>query len=173
VREALYSTLGDAVEGARVLDLFAGTGANGLEALSRGASFARFVERDGGTRRVLASNVEALGVGDEAEVHGGDALAPRARELPQRLVAEPEAAEADARRWVDLALIDPPYPVWKELEQRRRVLAALADLLARYAAPGAVLVLHTHPRDLAERELRFASSIEARDYNNSRLWYLR
>ncbi|MEZ6014844.1 MAG: RsmD family RNA methyltransferase [Planctomycetota bacterium] len=171
VREALFSTLGEAVDGAQVLDLYSGTGSLGLEALSRGASFVRFVERDAATRRVLAENVALLDVGGEAEVLVGDALAVRARETPARFL-EPEGG-ADAARWVDLALIDPPYPHWKELAQRKAILATLEDLLARRARPGATLVLHTHPRDVAERELRFAASAEARDYNNSRLWYLR
>lgn len=180
VREALFSTLGDKVEGARVLDLFAGTGSFGLEALSRGASFARFIERDTATRRVLAENVEALGVGVEVEVQGGDALAVRARETPGRFTEDPPeegaapapSVEPTAERWIDLALVDPPYPLWKELAQRQRILAALTDMVTRRAAPGAVIVLHTHPRDVAERELHFAAHAEARDYNNSRLWYL-
>ena len=69
VREALFSVLGDAVAGARVLDLFAGTGAWGIEAWSRGASAATWVERDRRVYRVLAENVAAL-CGDE----GGEAL---------------------------------------------------------------------------------------------------
>ena len=60
VREALFSTLGDQVEGARVLDLFAGTGSLGLEALSRGAKEARFVERDRRALERLADNVQTL-----------------------------------------------------------------------------------------------------------------
>jgi 16S rRNA G966 N2-methylase RsmD len=188
VREAMFSTLGDRVDGARVLDLFAGTGACGIEALSRGASFARFVERDAETRGELQANVQLLEICGESEVLGGDALGLRARQTPARF-AEPEpraAAPADAAdtaetadtahtpdtRWVDIGLIDPPYPLWKELAQRKRILATLAELLSQYTRPGAVLVLHSHPRDVAERELRFAQTIDARDYNNSRLWYL-
>lgn len=176
----MFSTLGAKVDDARVLDLFAGTGACGIEALSRGASFARFVERDGETRRALIDNVQLLEISGESEVLGGDALAPRAREAPARFVeaeAGTEAGAADGAaavptRWLDVALIDPPYPQWKELAQRKRILATLEDLLKVHARPGAVLVLHSHPRDVAERELRFATSIDARDYNNSRLWYL-
>lgn len=186
----MFSTLGAKVDDARVLDLFAGTGACGIEALSRGAQFARFVERDGETRRALMDNVQLLEIGGESEVLGGDALALRAREAPARFVegeAEPRAASESPAgsnlgsipgaapaptRWLDIGLIDPPYPLWKELAQRKKILATLEDLLKRHTLPGAVLVLHSHPRDVAERELRFAQSIDARDYNNSRLWYL-
>lgn len=176
VREALFSTLGEKVEGARVLDLFAGTGACGLEALSRGASFVRLVERDAETRRALQANVELLQVSGEVEVLGGDALAERAREVPARFAEDQDTRElTDAiavGRWLDFALVDPPYPAWKELAQRKKILATLEDLLLHRARPGAVIVLHTHPRDVAERELRFAASLDARDYNNSRLWYI-
>lgn len=168
----MFSTLGAHVDGARVLDLYAGTGACGIEALSRGASFARFVERDAETRRTLVENVQLLDVCAESEVLGCDALSPRAREAPARLRSEEPEGAASPGPWLDLALIDPPYPSWKELAQRRRILATLEDLLLHHARPGAVVVLHSHPRDVAERELRFARSIEARDYNNSRLWYL-
>lgn len=176
----MFSTLGEKVDGARVLDLFAGTGACGIEALSRGASFARFVERDAETRRELLANVQLLDIGGESEVLGGDALGVRARETPARfLELEPEAepgstavAEGTTTQWIDIGLIDPPYPLWKELAQRKKILATLEELLKQCARPGAVLVLHSHPRDVAERELRFAQGIDARDYNNSRLWYL-
>ncbi len=178
----MFSTLGAKVDDARVLDLFAGTGACGIEALSRGALFARFVERDAETRRALMDNVQLLEIGGESEVLGGDALAQRAREAPARFVeAEAESAAGQEvpsgaapapTRWLDIGLIDPPYPLWKELAQRKKILATLEDLLKRHALPGAVLVLHSHPRDVAERELRFAQAIDARDYNNSRLWYL-
>ena len=72
MREALFSILGDRVEGAAVLDLFAGSGALGLEALSRGAASATFVEQRTGRERVLRANVETLGA--EAEIVRADAL---------------------------------------------------------------------------------------------------
>src|SRR5580704_10651585 len=75
VREALFSMLGE-IDGARVLDLFAGSGALGIEALSRGAAHAVFVERDAGAAAVLRENLRALGVGPEqAELRRADARA--------------------------------------------------------------------------------------------------
>ena len=74
VREAWMSILGEALDGARVLDLFAGSGALGLEALSRGAGSATFVELNPPSLKALESNIAALGVGDRVTVHRGDAI---------------------------------------------------------------------------------------------------
>lgn len=94
IREAWMATLGLAVEEARVLDLFAGSGALGLEALSRGAREVVFVERARGALRVLEANIERLGAADACRVIRADAL-DYARGL------EPDS--------FDLALADPPY----------------------------------------------------------------
>ncbi len=94
VREAWMSILGEAVQGARVLDLYAGSGALGLEALSRGAASAEFVELNAPSLEALRANMDALGVGARARVHRGDALRFAGR-------LEPGA--------YDLAFADPPY----------------------------------------------------------------
>jgi 16S rRNA (guanine966-N2)-methyltransferase len=88
------SAMGGSVVGASVLDLFAGSGALGLEALSRGADRVVFVERARGALAALASNIDQLGAGEACRVVRGDALA---------FVADLEAAS------YDLALADPPY----------------------------------------------------------------
>jgi 16S rRNA (guanine966-N2)-methyltransferase len=96
VREALFSMLG-AVRCADVLDLFAGTGALGIEALSRGAGKAVFVERDADALASLATNLESLGIGrEEGEVRRGDAFGALG------------AARARQETY-DLVFIDPPY----------------------------------------------------------------
>lgn len=96
VREALFSILGP-LAGLRVLDLFAGTGALGLEALSRGAEHATFVERDRRALAALRHNLEALGVpADAARVHPRDAAAFLR-----------DAVRRDDK--YDLVLLDPPY----------------------------------------------------------------
>ncbi|MEO7985581.1 MAG: 16S rRNA (guanine(966)-N(2))-methyltransferase RsmD [Gemmatimonadales bacterium] len=94
VREAWMSILGDTLAGARVLDLYAGSGALGLEALSRGAGSAAFVELNPPSLTALRSNIEALGVQPKATVHRGDALR--------------FAGALDAGAF-DLAFADPPY----------------------------------------------------------------
>jgi len=94
VREAWMSILADAIPGARVLDLYAGSGALGLEALSRGAVTATFVELNPLSLRALQANVAALGVADRVTVHRGDAL--------RYVEGLPPGA-------FDVALADPPY----------------------------------------------------------------
>jgi 16S rRNA (guanine966-N2)-methyltransferase len=94
VREAWMSILADAIPGARVLDLYAGSGALGLEALSRGAASATFVELNPPSLRALQANITALGVGERVTVHRGDAL------------RYAEGLEAGA---FDVVLADPPY----------------------------------------------------------------
>ena len=91
VREAVFSMLNslDAIDGATVVDLFAGSGAMGIEALSRGAARAVFVESDAAAIRVIDANLEATGLSDRAAVRRADA-----------------ATFSEA---VDVAFIDPPY----------------------------------------------------------------
>ncbi|HKQ68853.1 MAG TPA: 16S rRNA (guanine(966)-N(2))-methyltransferase RsmD [Polyangiaceae bacterium] len=95
VREALFSILGD-IEGARVLDLFAGTGALGIEALSRGASRATFVEAKGTALRALRTNIGALGLANQATV------------LPLRVERALSTASWGEGAF-DLIFMDPPY----------------------------------------------------------------
>lgn len=94
VREAWMSILQPDIPGSRVLDLYAGSGALGLEALSRGAEWTDFVENHPATLRVLKKNIEALEPGDMFAVHRADAF-----KFAQRL--EPHS--------YDLAFADPPY----------------------------------------------------------------
>lgn len=96
VREALFSILGGSVEDARVLDLYAGTGALALEALSRGARSAMCVERSAGALRALERNVRELGLGQRVTIERGDALA-----YARRLRGETDR--------FDLVFCDPPY----------------------------------------------------------------
>jgi 16S rRNA (guanine966-N2)-methyltransferase len=132
VREALFSILGERVRDARVLDLFAGSGALGIEALSRGAAEATFVDKAPAAIRAVAANLEALG-------------------------ADGTVVRADARRFLggasrsgrsyDLVFLDPPY----------RLDAALASALpaavAAVLAPGATVVSESDRRAPLEIDL--------------------
>jgi 16S rRNA (guanine966-N2)-methyltransferase len=93
VRESVFNALGslDLVRDARVADLFAGSGAVGIEALSRGAAHCTFIERDRAALRVLRHNLDRLGLGDRSTVVPGDAMV-MSRGLD-----------------VDIVLADPPY----------------------------------------------------------------
>jgi 16S rRNA (guanine966-N2)-methyltransferase len=120
VREALFSILGD-VSGARVLDLFCGTGALAIEALSRGAATATLVDR---RPRAARENVEALGLGERATVVGGDGVRFLRR-------AEPGS--------FDLVLCDPPYRL------ADRLAAELVQLIPSALAEGGRVVAETSP----------------------------
>lgn len=131
VREALFSMLGG-LEGIIALDLFAGTGALGIEALSRGAERVVFVERDQAAVQALRANLASLAlVAPEAEVRVGDALAA--------LRAARRAAET-----YDLVFVDPPY------EQTRELGAELSVLLPALLAPDARVVVESDRRMPAE-----------------------
>lgn len=110
VRETLFNWLAAATPGARVLDLFAGTGALGLEALSRGAATALFVERDRQVARSLEENLETLRAMPRGRVHATDALA---------FLAAGPCSEAP----FSLVFLDPPFrqdlaePCCERLEQ--------------------------------------------------------
>lgn len=124
VREAVFARLPD-LEGARVLDLFAGSGALGIEAISRGAASVVFVERSATAVPVIRANVDALGIAGEARILRGDAVA-----VLRRLGRSHER--------FDLVFLDPP---WAEPEEPERTLRALAG--AGVLAPDALLVVET------------------------------
>jgi 16S rRNA (guanine966-N2)-methyltransferase len=94
VREAWMNIISLDLPHARVVDLFAGSGALGLEALSRGAASADFIEKDPRSLRSLKANIEALGASDTASVKRGDAIT---------------FAESLVERSYDVAFADPPY----------------------------------------------------------------
>lgn len=117
-KEAVFSGLGTVVRDAVVLDLYAGSGALGLEALSRGAAAATFVEWGREARKALADNLRAVGL-------GGDVVAAKVEDYLVRLGPR-----------VDLAFVDPPYAL--PLPSVEQVLGLLMPRLAA----GAVVVVH-------------------------------
>ena len=125
VRENSFNLIGP-VDGATVLDLFAGSGAMGIEALSRGAERATFVENDVKTTHVIQENLEKLRL-DGARVVREDAV----RAL---------ATEASAGRKYDLVLVDPPYDLYDELQP------ALARYLPDVLTDDGVVVVETTAR---------------------------
>jgi len=125
VRESVFNILAHGIEdfsiaGARVIDLFAGTGALGLEALSRGASYCLFVEESAEARALIRRNVEAFGLTGETRIFRRDAT---------------DLGPAGNMDGYDLAFLDPPYG--KGLGDK-----ALAILVAGlWLKPGAIAVL--------------------------------
>jgi len=124
LREALFNILthaySDPVAGARVLDLFAGTGALGIEAISRGAAFALFIDNGAEARALLRNNVETLALGGVSKVYRRDAT---------------DLGPAHPMQPFSLAFLDPPYG--KGLAEK--ALASLRD--GGWLAPGALVVV--------------------------------
>lgn len=126
LRETLFNILAPRIEDARVLDGFAGTGAVGVEALSRGARHVTFVERDRRAAALVAANLARCGVERGYTIECGDVVSVL-RRLP-----------ADAA--FDLVLLDPPYDA--DPDEVARALVASADRLA----PGGLIVLERATR---------------------------
>ena len=156
VRESVFNILahgieGLEIEGARVLDLFAGTGAMGLEAISRGARFCQFVDDSAEARGLIRRNADALGVIGLAKIWRRDAakLGPCA---PQP--------------GFDLVFADPPYG--KGLGEK-----ALASLVfGEWLNPGAIVVLEESQK-AGVAAVEGLTEIDARDYGDTRIRFYR
>jgi 16S rRNA (guanine(966)-N(2))-methyltransferase RsmD len=128
VKESLFGLLRGHCEGANVFDGFAGTGALGLEVVSRGAASCVGIEQERSIAAILSRNVEMLGVKDRYEVVVGDALGP--------------GALARAPRPLTLAFLDPPYPLIEQPVGYRRVMAQMEKLI-ELLTPDGFAVLRT------------------------------
>ncbi len=151
VKMALFDILGPSIVGARVLDLFAGTGSVGIEALSRGAAEAVFVEKDPRAIRALRENLEQTGLRDRARVVRADVFA-----FLRSGSAEP----------FDFIYIAPPqYRGWW-----RRTLELL-DARPEWLAPAGTIVVQIHPREFEEVSLRCLDLVDRRDYGSTHLLF--
>ena len=150
VKQTLFAILEPDLPGARFLDLFAGSGAGGIEALSRGAAHATFVERDPGAIRVIRANLERTGLAGEGRVTAVRADALTWLRDPAR----------SAERPYDLVLVDPPYDDTATLTA---TLVALSPLLPPGARVVAKHFWRTPPPAMigllaSERERRFGDT---------------
>ena len=147
-REGLFSAIAGDLVGADVVDLYAGTGSMGLEALSRGADTVVFVERDRNALRALEANIDSVGLGGRIE--RTDVL----------------GYLRSTNRRVDLAFVDPPYDL--SLPSVIEVMEALVPLLE----PDALVVLHRRVGE--ERpEIRGLADAGERAYGTAQLWRYR
>ncbi len=144
-KEAVFSSLHALVEDAAVLDLFAGSGSLGLEALSRGANSAVFVEQDRSAAAVLAANVDAVGL-------GGDVVRRDVTAFLQR-----------DRGDYDLVFVDPPYAFEDRGVQR------VLNLVANRIADHGVVVLHRRFGGTAPESDNLRCT-DRRRYGDSEIW---
>ncbi len=134
LRETLFNVLGPAIEDSLFVDLYAGTGAIGIEAISRGAREAIFVEAHAATARLIRENLASLKIESGVEVMETDAARALAKIAQRKLVA-------------DFIFLDPPYD---ETEELLRVLELLDESHA-IAPSGMVIVEHSVKSELPER----------------------
>ena len=155
LRESVFNILvhayDDPMEGARVLYLFAGTGALGIEAVSRGASFALFVDNGAEARALLRNNVEALGLGGVTKVYRRDAANP---------------GPVHPMEPFSLVFLDPPY----RMKLAEKALVALRD--GGWLRPGALLVVE-EARDAAFAAPVGFEELERRAYDDTEFTFLR
>src|SRR5215510_181961 len=155
LREALFNILahsyGDPVTGARVLDLFAGTGALGIEAISRGAAYALFVDEGVEARALLRDNIESLGLGGVTRIFRRDAT-----RLGPAHPLEP----------FSLCFLDPPYG--KDLADKALVSARDGGWLK----PGALVVVE-EGADAALKTPTGFEELDRRQYDDSQFLFLR
>jgi 16S rRNA (guanine966-N2)-methyltransferase len=148
IRNAIFNSLGDRIEGATVLDAFAGTGSVGLEALSRGAHDVTFVERDRIAQKVLAKNITALGVENRTAIIR---------------TSVGSWLETKAEKEFDFIFADPPYS-----DPQLSTAEALLGLLK----PGGYMIL-SHPGRGEELAKTGVVVVDNRSYGNAFLTYYR
>ena len=153
VKQTLFGILEPALEGAEVLDLFAGSGAGGIEALSRGAAFATFLDRDGGAARAIAENLRRTGLEDRGRVVRRDVLGWLA-----------DASTADSR-W-DLVLVDPPYA---DTDALARVLGGMGAVVRE----GGIVVAKHFWRDAPPARVGLLASERERRFGETALTFYR
>jgi 16S rRNA (guanine966-N2)-methyltransferase len=149
VREAIFNILPD-VEGMAVLDLFAGSGALGIEALSRGAAHATFIDQAKPALAALRSNLRELGIDDRSTVLAGDAVALGARHVP-------------ASPW-QLVFVDPPY---------RSDLAVRSVQTLAHCAPDVVIVIEHDRRNAPPDALGSLLRTDQRRYGDTLVSFYR
>ena len=157
VKKSIFNLLGKWFDGARVLDLFAGVGTVGLEAVSWGAEKVLMVERDRRIFPLLKQNIETLGCGDRAMAIPGDALG--------------SACLARAPRPVDLVFVDPPYPMMLDQSQRLRILNQIVQCRAIMADKGFVILRSPLGPDEADLAIEGFLGPEDRGYGK-KMWVL-
>jgi 16S rRNA (guanine(966)-N(2))-methyltransferase RsmD len=156
VREAVFNILGPVPEATRVLDLYAGAGALGLEALSRGAASATFVDRDGGAVRCVQDNAAELGLQDRARITRGEAVSTLGR------------LERAGERF-DWIFIDPPYASGEAV----RALGALGRPPGALLGDEAVVVVEHDRRNAPDDAYGVLARADRRRWGDTEVSFFR
>lgn len=141
VRESIFNLVGLDAKDRHAIDVFAGTGAIGLEAISRGATGATFIERHVPTADVVQRNIAAVGVEDQCKLFVTSAFVWAKKDLPTLESDSPTNAPATDRPW--LAFISPPYAFFIE---RQEEMLMLINALLQHAPPQSILVVEADER---------------------------
>lgn len=137
LRETLFNVLAPRIAGARFLDLYAGSGAVGIEALSREAAHVVFVERAPAALKALRHNLERLGITAGFEIHAGSVSG---------FLRSASAADPKSERY-HVLFLDPPYEAAEEYEA---ILGALGSAAAEVLAEGALVIAEHRRKDKLE-----------------------
>lgn len=148
LRAAIFNVLGQHIKGAQVLDLYAGSGALGLEAISRGAAQATLVDIAKSSISVIKQNVEKFGVNEQVEVVHSNV----ADWLPQN------------KEQFDLVFFDPPYDSFDE-----EVLKLVAPRMSK----DGILVVSTSKRQVISDKIAGLQSVQVKKYGDTRISYYR
>jgi 16S rRNA (guanine966-N2)-methyltransferase len=151
-RESIFNLISTECGGRHAIDLFAGTGALGLEALSRGAASATFIEKHVPTARVVEENIRTLGVADQSKLLVTSAFLWAKRDLPSAVASPPSEGG-----W--LVFCSPPYAFYTE---RKDEMLELIGRIQEYAPPGSILIVET------DEEFEFDSLLQ--DQTSSAVW---
>lgn len=158
-RAALFNMLRDEVEGAEVLDLFAGAGTIGIEALSRGAKRCVFVERSPQHRAFIDRNLQHTHLADRAEVQVRDAF-------------RSPAVFAKQGGHFDIIFLGPPFPLWREPAAKASLLALMEELAALdLLKPGGTLVAQSDERDSLPESTPLLQLTDRRTYGRNALCF--
>ncbi len=144
VKQALFNILSVRVEDARFLDLFAGTGSVGIEALSRGAASATFIEMNSKVLKLVRENLQITGLADRAETLHGDAFKfLQAHTDHARYDGHAASGAAASRRAYDIIYVAPPQ--YQEMAARALGMLDSSTLVA----PGGIVIVQIHPKERA------------------------
>ncbi len=158
VKESLFNIMQGNIEGSAVLDLFSGSGALGIEAISRGASRCLFVEQNRRLSGLIRRNLEVCGIGCE-----------KARVINQDVYKLPETDAGSVSYSASLVFVDPPYAMISDNRSREELFTLLGQLAPGWISADAVVVLHHAPMPFALWPQGVLHCYDRRVYGRSQL----